>query len=99
MTEQEARKKAEAAASTICPGMDCTDTVWCSYYDIYMQCFRDMCSGEPDGWCAWHPTKGWDLLTFDESQKESDKLSLGNDADDSGWSVVPVKLLRCGVVK
>ena len=102
MTEQEARKKAEAAASTICPGMDCTDAVWCSYYDIYMQCYRDMCGGEPDGYVATHSSGEYKHEAFFAGSNQMMtpiflKPVTINVADKFlGWEFKPIKLLRVG---
>jgi len=88
-TRDEARKMAERV--THHP----EDGSWCmNPEEAFMACYDAMTKGEPDGWCAWHPVNGWDGLTFDELERESEKLSLGNDCDSPDWQVVPVKLIK-----
>lgn len=53
-----------------------------------------MSDEKPDGWCAWHPEKGWESTTFDESEHECRyELSPVPDANLFGYRIRPVYLV------
>lgn len=66
----------------------------------YAQGREDLLTGEPDGWCAWHPSQGWlrGSLAYDMAEsKEILDCELGRPAWKEwvdGWEIVPVKLTR-----
>lgn len=59
-----------------------------------------MSTRKPDGYCAWHPKKGWDVDTFDMEEIQTNMLSNDNDIEEllkdptcSTWVTLPVHLL------
>jgi hypothetical protein len=77
--------------------------------EVYLQCYRDIISGEPDGWIARNLNGSFYYLScgIDKSACESNLLYWKNSEEKSddeklaeykkeGWQVVPVKLVRCG---
>lgn len=86
------------------------ETFRAGYLDGYEESYKEIISGKPDGWCAWHPDHGYRICAVTKTKAKAQAALvdfLGDKKLDSmpskmlriltgtGWQVVPVKLLRC----
>lgn len=94
MTEQEAREKAEeyniwAMNQTVDPTCGRHRP---SLINAYMQCYRDMCAGEPEAYVMDYHDGTTSEIAFDEE----DLISLfDNRPGFKEYNITPVKLVRC----
>lgn len=65
--------------------------IYCAACDSYLQCWKDLTAGEPDGWLLQNLKPGSpEFFPYKEGATAAWKRKW----DQSCWQIVPVKLLR-----
>lgn len=108
MTEQEAREKAEAWANGTEIPLSCYNDLTGDpthiekhverlMYEAYLQCYKDMTSGEPDAWALQETDENSSVKWINMDMQFQREDLFFNQEDHPNWRIVPVKLLKLKV--